>query len=121
MKINNNNEKIEELKAQVNNICTNLETLNKEKDSLIKIINDLKKADTELIHITDHAIIRFLERIEGIDIEKIKKQIVDEAIIQQYKTLGYGKYLNKSGKCMTVVKHDTALTVVKPDNTCKGY
>ena len=47
--------------------------------------------------------------------EKIKKQIVDEAIIQQYKTLGYGKYLNKSGKCMTVVKHDTALTVVKSD------
>lgn len=110
MKINNINDNIEELKAEVNGICTNLELLNKKKASLINLINELKT--TEDIHVTDHAIIRYLERIEGVNIQEIKDKIVDEAVRQQYNTLGYGTYLNKSGTSRTVVRHNTAITVL---------
>ncbi|MGR3485503.1 MAG: hypothetical protein ACU0BF_09170 [Paracoccaceae bacterium] len=29
-------------------------------------------------HVTDHALVRFLERVEGIDIERVRRRIQDE-------------------------------------------
>lgn len=33
-------------------------------------------------HITDHAVVRYLERIEGLDIEAVRRRIADETVIE---------------------------------------
>jgi hypothetical protein len=63
------------------------------------------------IGVTDHAIVRYLERVEGRDIETIKKTITAEAE-KAYPTLGDGEYPIKPGcRCTAVVRNSTVVTI----------
>lgn len=42
--------------------------------------------------VSDHAVVRYLERIEGVDIEAIKKKILPEHMVKMTKALGNGYY-----------------------------
>jgi len=60
-------------------------------ESIIEAIK-IGKLENNSITITEHAILRYLERVKGIDIEAIKKDIVTEEVLKQIKTLGAGIY-----------------------------
>ncbi len=45
-----------------------------------------------MIHITDHAMLRYLERYKGLCREKLKKEIVDKYTQKQIAALGTGTY-----------------------------
>lgn len=51
--------------------------INKELKSLGQAIYDLKNIDGDTPHITDHAVIRYLERVKGIDIWELKAEIMN--------------------------------------------
>ena len=54
-------------------------------DELRRRLDELHSAP---IMVTDHAIVRFLERVKGIDIEKLKQEITDPELIEQMRQQG---------------------------------
>lgn len=44
------------------------------------------------IEVSDHAIVRFLERVFGVDIDEIKKQILSDEMSEIAEQMGDGKY-----------------------------
>jgi hypothetical protein len=64
--------------------------------TMIKVLEvQLKKLEDEqaqLPEVTDHALLRFAERVEGFDAEAAKRKIFTPEFLKQYKTLGDGQY-----------------------------
>lgn len=54
-------------------------------------IHTLKGANENII-VSEHAIIRYLERVYQLDLEKIKREILPDTIAQQAKIIGNGRY-----------------------------
>ena len=65
------------------------------------------------IKVSDHAIVRYLERIMGFDIELIRNAIATPGIKKQTDILGNGEFI--TGKCRVVVVNNTAVTVKNLD------
>lgn len=64
------------LKSQMGNITEEISKINKELNRLGGQIFDIKNEDGETPHITDHAVVRYLERVKGVDIWALKAEIV---------------------------------------------
>lgn len=66
----------QELQRQFNR---RMSEISKETKSLGQAIYDLKNIDGDTPHITDHAIVRYLERVKGMDIWDLKSEIMNHA------------------------------------------
>lgn len=94
-----------------------IEIDNKQKDyknklDMIKSIkNEIESlSKTKDIKISEHAIIRYLERVKGLNINDIEKEIINEEIVKMVNALGgNGKYPNKD---FSVVMKDFTVTTV---------
>ncbi|MFX1499394.1 MAG: hypothetical protein ACFFDH_00355 [Promethearchaeota archaeon] len=51
-----------------------------------------------MVEVTDHALIRYMERIKGIDVEKIRSEIVSDLTEKQIKFFGKGLFKEKTHK-----------------------
>lgn len=69
--------------------------LNKELKSIGQAIYDLKNINGDTPHITDHAVVRYLERVKGMDIWQIKAEIMQHKesvrIVNTIVTVNEGK------------------------------
>lgn len=65
------------LRKQVTKLTDEIGVTNKELERLGGQIFDLKNEDGDTPHITDHAIVRYLERVKGMNIWEIKAEIVN--------------------------------------------
>ena len=63
-------------KRVLTEVTGEISQLNKELDRIGNQIFDLKNVDDKAPHITDHAIVRYLERVKGVNIWDIKAEIV---------------------------------------------
>ena len=65
------------------------------------------------VRITDHALLRYLDRVEGYNIEEARRQIVDDQL-KAYVSIvgGNGKVPVGDGKHMFVVKNSAIVSVV---------
>jgi ribosomal protein L15 len=88
-----------------------LQQLNCNKDTIIFKMEQLKSK--ELI-ISEHAILRYIERVLEINIEKIKSEILTDEIIERNKILGSGKYKNNK-KFEVVIKDNIVVTIETKD------
>jgi hypothetical protein len=92
----------------------NLKVANQEYNQILEKIKNLetrlKEASTEPL-VTEHALLRYIERVYGIDLDVIKGDILTENTIQAIKTLGSGKYPIGSG-LKAVVKGGNVVSVV---------
>ncbi|MFA5216285.1 hypothetical protein [Sulfuricurvum sp.] len=77
-------------------------------------IHKLKGAN-ETIIVSEHAILRYLERVYKLDLEKIKHEILPDRIAAQAKVIGNGRYgvidhtlLIKDNVVVTVITDDAA-------------
>jgi len=52
------------------------------------------KGESELI-VTNHALLRYFERVKGFDMEEVKKEILTEEVLRLHKELGSGKFPNE--------------------------
>lgn len=73
------------------------------------------KGSNENIIVSEHAILRYLERVYRLDLEKIKQEILPERIAAQAKIIGNGRYgvidhtlLIKDNVVVTVLTDDAA-------------
>lgn len=73
----------------------------------------LKRKQTKPLTITDHAILRYLERVEGIDVEVVKKALVGQQVLDQVSALGGdGVYPSEDGTCQIRVSNSVVVTVL---------
>jgi len=88
-----------------------------EQDNILQRLNSAiyAKRFHEDIEITDHAIVRYLERVKNLDIEKIKKDILDDLTIEKIKTNEFTIINNSKGYQLSL-KGKKVVTVFYGDN-----
>ncbi len=89
-------QEIQDKNTQVTKVRNELKKLNKKSDNII---------------ISEHAILRYLERVKKIDLELLCAEILTKEVIENYQKLGDGKYpINDEYK--VVIKDNVVLTVI---------
>lgn len=73
-------------------------------------IRALKKSMRDPI-VTEHALLRYLERSSGLDVDAVKKKILPPDVVGQIQALGNGKYPIGDG-LRVVVKDGSVVSVV---------
>lgn len=114
---------IKRLKSQLSNLDGELTAIkvdlsNKQKeynqkkkvfDSLLKKIKELNNPQEP--DVSEHAIIRYFERVRGENIDEIKREILSEEVMDMIEKLGgSGKYPNKDYG--VVIKNNVVVTIV---------
>lgn len=74
-------------------------------------IEELKKSEKkkDRLLVSEHCLLRYLERVKGLDIEKLKEEILVHEVVSSYNSFGDGKYPHPSGG-RVIVKDNTAIT-----------
>lgn len=85
----------------INNIIKNLD----------KQIEELTEKD---LVVSEHAILRYLERKYSLDLEVIRQEIATDTVKDQHKLLGAGKYPIGDGM-KAVIKDNTIVSVIGKD------
>lgn len=113
-----------QLKTQLNNMIADaqilkIEAAEKQREYNLKLqaIERLKKEIEKLnsnqnIKVSEHAIVRYFERVKGYDIKNIENEIVSEKILKMIETLGgTGKFPNEMGYKL-IMQDYTVTTIV---------
>ena len=120
-----NSQKLKQLQSRKTKLEVDLKGLGKEvkdkQQAQSKAFNQLNsvKREIELLKTTDivvseHAILRYLERTMGLDLEQVKSQILTTDNIILIKNMGNGKYPVGNGSGLKlVVKQNTVVSVVQ--------
>lgn len=72
----------------------------------------------EEIRISDHALLRYLERVRGIDLEELRQEVIGQLNEDAYETLGEAVIPAKNHPVKFVVKNRTIITI-KPQRRKK--
>lgn len=90
--------------------------LKAKRNGLAKIEAQLEKLEAEAaVKVTDHAVIRYLERVQGLDVAAVRRQILHPSVIEAVATLGgNGSYPHPDGY---VLKMASGVVVTV---TCNG-
>ena len=74
----------------------------------------LKNLQTEKpLTVSEHALLRYIERVEGINLDDIAAKIVaDDQLQEEIRTLGNGQYPVNHGEFSVVVRDNVVVTVV---------
>lgn len=70
----------------------------------------LRELKNPLLHVSNHAIVRYLERIDGVDVEAVKDKILSDELLKQTAVLGDGRYPLACGK-QAVIKNGVIVTI----------
>lgn len=90
--------------------------LSSERDAKMKIVKQITDTIQSIeksakgIIVSEHAIMRYIERVLGFDVEKIKAGIVAD-VSSKWATLGDGTYPISTSGASVVVKNNTVITV----------
>lgn len=76
--------------------------LSQKQNTIKSLKQQVQKIDNNKnIKVSEHAIIRYLERIKGVDIEEIEKEILSDEVLNLVEKLGgNGGYPNKNFKVL---------------------
>lgn len=96
---------LEKDKRQITKEC------DREKSLVIGFEKEIKKLAIVDIVVSEHAVIRFLERAMGFDMEQIKQKILNDNLKDTIKSMGNGEYPICEG-LRVIVKNGVVLTVV---------
>ena len=94
--------RIKQLGVEISDLCREKQRVQKkiaECSGAIQSEKDrLKAFEGKDIEVTDHAILRYLERVNGLDVESIVQAMISEDLRQQVATLGgTGKFPGPNG------------------------
>lgn len=106
-----------ELTSEISATSNKIKTLNIERrvkkkrcDQLKKQIEEFKVSGDTII--SEHAILQYLQRVKEVDIEAIKKEILNDNVRSMIEKLGKsGRYPNKDFQL--VLKDNVVVTIIK--------
>ena len=117
-------QKHKQLQTQLNKLNGDVDALKieiqhkqKECSQKQKLIENLKIEMSKLennqeLKVSEHAIIRYFERVKGYDISEIEKEILSQEVINLTEQLGVnGNFPNKD--FTVVMKNSTVITIIK--------
>lgn len=107
---------IKQLDIQSKELQSRLDKTRHQFRELSKRIHTLQNSNPT---ITEHAILRYIERAMGFNIEQIKNEILTDDLAEKIKLLGSGHY-PVPGECLAVVKNMTIVSIVKPGEKTNG-
>ncbi len=94
--------------------------LNQKEEQLKQKLAELRNLEKQVqglrmhhgLVISDHAIVRYLERTGIVNFEWVKKQLVNDQVLSYYKSLGDGTYPTGVAGLRIVIKNSTIITVL---------
>lgn len=99
------------IQMELVNKTKDLETKKKSIQVLKKKIDEIMPSDNPSV--SDHAIVRYLERVKGLNIKDIEKEILTDDVIKLINVLGIsGTYPSKGGFSI-VMKNNNVVTIKK--------
>ena len=99
----------EALKVEIANRQRELAAKTKAVESLSRQIESMKKNGE--LKVSEHAIVRYLERVKGVSIAEIEREILSDSVVSYVEKLGgNGKFPN--GEYQVVMKDFTVTTIV---------
>lgn len=96
------------LQSQFNTLKSDLDRKRSKLKGLKQKLNDALKGNETPI-VSEHAILRYLERVKGIDIEAVRNEIMDERTETMVKFASSGRI--KKDTHVLVVKNNVIITV----------
>ena len=102
------------LKEERKRVCADASHKERELESVEYQIHNI--VDAEIISgpvITEHALLRYIERIMEFDIDGIKKELLPENVLEKIKVLGNGKFPveRPDGTHYIIVRDGKVLTI----------
>lgn len=79
-------------------------------DAQIAQLQTKAKNQTKTVIFTEHAILRYLERVKGLDLNQVKKEMVPDLVTKQIRAMGNGEY--PVGTHSVKVKDNTVITIL---------
>lgn len=101
------------LEAELMTACTEQKDINKKINDIktkIKTIDKKIETSTKKIVVSEHALLRYLERKLGINLEELQGEIITPKLEELVKTLGSGQYPAEG--CKLVVKDNVIVTII---------
>jgi len=84
----------------------------RQEESIKKEINELKSQEKGII-VSEHAILRYFERVLNFNLEEIRTKILPEWLMGRAKMLGNGTYPNENYKLK--VRDSVVVTIITDD------
>lgn len=106
--LSNLNKDLDQLKRESSTVNSKIV---KKKREIASIENKINKMHTGKVIISEHAIIRYLERIEGINMEAVKDKMVNSRTRDAINVLTSGTFPIQGGRLE--VKNNIVITVIK--------
>jgi chromosome segregation ATPase len=109
--------KLSQLKSKYEIVKSEIESKQKEAGNIKKEMTDLKSRidgfnENKQPIVSEHAILRYLERVKGLDIKAIEKEILTDDILKLIETLGpNGVYPNNGFKIK--MKNNVVITILE--------
>lgn len=108
------NTQINRLSAEIDSTRSEIALKQRELALKKKTLQEIKKKINSMtetnILVTEHAKLRYVERVMGIDLEKVTNAILTESVKKQVAILGDGSY--PAENCKAVIKNNTVVTVI---------
>jgi len=96
--------------TNIRNVQRQLEHHERESSRLYKKMRKMLRGVP--LQISDHALIRYLERVKGVDLEAIKQEIITEKLLHLYHTLGDGELPNGEDSTRCVICDGVIVTIL---------
>jgi hypothetical protein len=110
--------RIKSLDGQAAELTDQINNLTRERDAKVRVSNGLKRQVDAIINdkgvqVTEHAILRYLERVKGVDLAQIEREILPDKTRDHIEELGAGNF--PCGDHTLVVKDKMIITVNTKD------
>jgi predicted nuclease with TOPRIM domain len=93
--------------------------LTQKENKLKNIMEEISHLSPKKTIVSEHAMLRYIERVIGTDLKEIKDSIVDPELEKLMGCLGNGKYPIQDGKFQIIVKDGTVTTVLENNRKYK--
>ena len=111
------------ISKEVSKLQSDLERTQRNLDNKLSQLDSVQKEVTRLenneLDVSDHAIVRYMERIMGIDTQMIRDAILTESVRQMHLKLGDGKYpaaVENDDHCTVVIRSGVVITLYGRDD-----
>jgi archaellum component FlaC len=88
------------------------EALERNRNKVERLKREIKylKEESNDVIVTEHAILRYVERCMGFNLDQIRNEILTDSLKASIKAMGNGKYPVADG-CKAIVKNNTIITI----------